>query len=132
METRGLIKNGDLSRECSTCGKPLKGRSDKRFCGEYCRNSYNNMRKEKCTPREKQINGILHKNRSILQTMLFPGRETVRTNKLVLLKQGFDFRYHTHQLKSDQGIYYFFSYEYGCAELGGGKLLVVADPFCQA
>ena len=37
---------------------------------------------------------------------------------------GYDFRYHNHQLKSDQGVCYFFSYEYGCAELGGGKILV--------
>jgi predicted nucleic acid-binding Zn ribbon protein len=131
MESTGSINGVNPCRECNACGKPLKGRSDKRFCGEYCRNSFNNSRKEKCTSREKQINGILHKNRSVLQAILFPGRESVRTNKLELLKQGFDFRYHTHQLNSDQGVCYFFSYEYGCAELGGGKILVVADPFYQ-
>ena len=29
-------------RECLECGEPLKGRVDKKFCSDYCRNSHNN------------------------------------------------------------------------------------------
>ncbi len=27
---------------CQQCGKPVKGRIDKRFCDDFCRNAYNN------------------------------------------------------------------------------------------
>ncbi|MCH5686755.1 DUF2116 family Zn-ribbon domain-containing protein [Niabella sp. W65] len=29
-------------KNCMACGKPVKGRSDKKFCDDYCRNAYNN------------------------------------------------------------------------------------------
>jgi len=29
-------------KKCLECGEPIKGRSDKKFCGDYCRNVYNN------------------------------------------------------------------------------------------
>ena len=29
-------------RKCLECGTVLKGRSDKKFCSDYCRNTYNN------------------------------------------------------------------------------------------
>lgn len=30
---------------CLNCDKTLKGRTDKKFCDDYCRNSYNNQLK---------------------------------------------------------------------------------------
>ena len=30
---------------CTLCSKTLKGRSDKKFCDDYCRSAYNNERK---------------------------------------------------------------------------------------
>ena len=35
------------SKVCLACGKPLKGRIDKKFCDDYCRNNYNNQQKAK-------------------------------------------------------------------------------------
>ena len=29
-------------RECLECREPVKGRVDKKFCSDYCRNAYNN------------------------------------------------------------------------------------------
>ena len=31
-----------ISKTCVACGKAVKGRSDKKFCDDYCRNVYNN------------------------------------------------------------------------------------------
>jgi hypothetical protein len=31
--------------KCLACDKPLKGRTDKKFCDDYCRNNYNNQLK---------------------------------------------------------------------------------------
>ena len=29
-------------KPCLSCSKPVKGRTDKKFCDDYCRNSYHN------------------------------------------------------------------------------------------
>jgi len=35
------------NKTCLACGKILKGRVDKKFCDDYCRNNYNNLQKAK-------------------------------------------------------------------------------------
>lgn len=116
-------------KSCLTCGRPFRGRSDKKFCKEYCRNSYNNHRKEKSSPRAKQINKILHRNSVILRSSCDPTKSITLLSKMDLLRQGFDFRYYTHVLTSDKGQQYNFCYEYGYADFGKDGIAVVGDPF---
>lgn len=33
-----------IDKQCLFCGSELKGRSDKKFCNDFCRNNYNNSR----------------------------------------------------------------------------------------
>ena len=33
----------EKNKKCLSCGKLLKGRVDKKFCDDYCRNNYNNL-----------------------------------------------------------------------------------------
>ena len=35
------------TRLCGVCTRPLRGRSDKKFCNDYCRNTFNNRKKIK-------------------------------------------------------------------------------------
>ena len=60
------------SRKCLVCGKPLKGRSDKKFCDDYCRSSYNNDLKSAANNYIRNVNNALGKNRRILESLL-PG-----------------------------------------------------------
>lgn len=118
-----------LQRCCQSCGQRINGRSDKKFCHDYCRSAFHNTRKEKCTARERQINKVLHSNRTILSGVLERGQAAGCIKKLELLQRGFNFRYHTHGLTSDQGVHYFFCYELGYAEAGHGEIWVTREVF---
>jgi predicted nucleic acid-binding Zn ribbon protein len=58
------------TRPCLACGKPVKGRIDKKFCDDYCRNVYNNQLKLDENAFVRQVTTILKKNRRILSELL--------------------------------------------------------------
>uniref|UniRef100_UPI00374D4ADE DUF2116 family Zn-ribbon domain-containing protein n=2 Tax=Ferruginibacter sp. TaxID=1940288 RepID=UPI00374D4ADE len=57
-------------KKCLTCGKTIKGRTDKKFCDDYCRNGYNNQLKAGDNNYVRNINNALRKNRRILESLL--------------------------------------------------------------
>ncbi len=67
------------SKICVACGKLLKGRIDKKFCDDNCRNSYNNQQKAKgsYSAYVRTINNTLIKNRRILESLLPKGAESL-------------------------------------------------------
>lgn len=124
------METGD--RHCLACGRVLKGRPDKKFCDDYCRNNYNNQRNSDQNNLVRNINNILRKNRRILEGLIPAGEET-RTVKLESLsREGFDFIYHTHQYQNQKGQVYFFNYEYGYLLLDEDRVLVVKRKFKNA
>lgn len=112
-------------KNCLTCAKPLRGRADKKFCDDYCRNSYNNRRNADSNNYVRSINSILKKNRRILEELILPGEETGRTDKEKLLELGFKFRYSTHSFTTQSGKIYSFCYEYGWLAMENGLYLIV-------
>lgn len=112
------------TRYCLSCGKPVKGRSDKKFCDDYCRNVFNNQSKIQESAFVKSIIAILKNNRKILADFL--GSETTtKQSKAKLLKEGFLFQYCTHQYTNQKGNIYFFCFEYGYLPLEGDMFLLV-------
>jgi hypothetical protein len=109
---------------CLTCSKPLKGRTDKKFCDDYCRNNYNNQLKSTTTNLVRNINNALGKNRRILES-LFGAEETAKTNKDKLLEKGFQFKYITHTYTNKKGNVYFFCYDIGYLPLDNDWYLLV-------
>ncbi len=57
-------------KNCLACERPIKGRTDKKFCDDSCRNNYNNRLNSDATPLIRNINNILRKNRRILLDLL--------------------------------------------------------------
>ena len=57
------------SKNCLACDKPVKGRTDKKFCDDFCRNKYNNQLKAGCNNYVRNINNALGKNRRILESL---------------------------------------------------------------
>ena len=100
-----------MQKLCIECGVPFKGRSDKKFCSDYCRNHYNNKLNSYANNFERRINAILRKNRRILANRYPDGHSCL--NKNDLLWEGFNFRYITHFSKSDKGDTIYFCYDYG-------------------
>ena len=116
-----------LQRHCLQCEKPLKGRIDKKFCDDYCRNAYNNKLSTEQNAVMRHINTVLKKNRKILQDVLPDNDTTSKRPKSQLLKLGFRFQYHTHQYTTKKGDTYFYCYDYGYLPLDNEWVLVVRD-----
>jgi hypothetical protein len=113
------------SGKCLTCGKALKGRSDKRFCNDYCRSSYNNDLKSAANNYIRNINNALGKNRRILESLLPATEEMAKANKEKLQRLGFQFKYFTHTYTNKKGTVYYYCYEYGYLPLENDWYLVV-------
>ena len=114
-----------VPKKCLTCNKPLKGRTDKKFCDDYCRNGYNNQLKAGDNNFVRNINNALRKNRRILESLLPENEEMAKANKDKLLQKEFQFKYNTHTYTNKKGNTYFFCYEYGYLPLENDWFLIV-------
>jgi predicted nucleic acid-binding Zn ribbon protein len=114
----------NTNKNCLACDKPIHGRSDKKFCNDYCRNSYNNQMKSMNTSSIKDINNVLVKNRKVLETALGEN-EMEKITKEKLLQHGLNFKYITHTYTNKKGNTYCFCYEYGYLPLENDWYLIV-------
>lgn len=99
------------TKTCPECNDPIYGRIDKKFCSDQCRNTFNNKNKGYSTSFVREVNGILRKNRKILEELNPNGKTKVHRNQL--LKKGFDFNFHTSIYTTKTGNIYSFCYEQG-------------------
>jgi len=113
------------TKTCLTCDKPIKGRSDKKFCDDSCRNNYNNELKSISNNQIRNVNNALGKNRRILEELLTEGKEMVKTTQEKLLQKGFLFKYVTHLYTTKEGRTYYYCYEYGYLPLDNDWYLIV-------
>ncbi len=112
-------------KTCLACDKPIKGRSDKKFCDDACRNNYNNELKSITNNQIRNVNNALGKNRRILEELLPEGKEMVKTTQEKLLQKGFLFKYVTHLYNTKEGRTYYYCYEYGYLPLDNDWYLIV-------
>lgn len=112
-----------MDRFCLDCSALLKGRSDKKFCDDQCRSSYNNQLKVENNSYLNKLNKILKKNRDILKAENPEARTKVKRE--TLLRKGFDFNYHTHFYVTQKGKTYIFCYEQGYLLLAHEEVLLV-------
>lgn len=110
---------------CLSCDKPLRGRSDKKFCDDYCRNGFNNRLKSAERPFLKGINAILLKNRKVLESLFEIETKPLRVSRDQLLQKGFRFDFITCWYTNRKGNTYHYCYEYGYLPLEGDQYLVV-------
>lgn len=114
-----------INKKCIECSKPLKGRADKKFCDDLCRNSFNNKLNSDSNGHVRNINNILRRNRRMLEETLPASEEMAKITKQKMLEKGFQFKYFTHTYTNKKGNIYYFCYEYGYLLLEGDWLLVV-------
>lgn len=114
-------------KSCVCCGKTLKGRIDKKFCDDYCRNSYNNQQKSRSnySATVRNINNALLKNRKILESILPETEETAKANREKLQRLGFHFRYITEVYTTKTGKVYYYCYDFGYLPLENDWFLIV-------
>ena len=110
---------------CLFCKKPVKGRSDKKFCDDYCRAAYNNVLKSAANNYIRNVNNALGKNRRILESLLPEREATAKASRDKLIEKGFQFKYHTHIYNTKTDKTYFYCYEYGYLPLENNWYLIV-------
>ena len=112
-------------KQCLECKKPVKGRTDKKFCDDACRNVYNNRINSHSNVYIKNIVNALKRNRRILEETLPANEDIMKTTREKLLSKGFNFTYLTHTYKNKKGNVYYFCFDFGYLFLDGDWLLIV-------
>jgi len=100
-----------MEKQCQECGTGLKGRADKKFCDDACRNLFNNKKNSDTTAYMKKVNNILRKNRLALLKLNPEGK--AKASKKQLTNLGFNFDYYTSTFTNKEGKTYFFCYDHG-------------------
>jgi len=113
------------TKVCMSCNRNINGRADKKFCNDYCRNAHHNNLNSVGNNYIRNINQNLRKNRRILESILLPARQAVKTSRQHLQNKGFGFRYFTHSYTNKNGNRFRFCYEYGYRVVGKEQVVVV-------
>jgi len=112
-----------MENNCIDCGKTLMGRSDKKFCSDYCRNAYYNKHNRDSINLLRTVNNILRKNRRIIAELNPNGKTRVHREKLE--GKGFNFNYFTNIYVTKSGTTYYFCYDQGYLKLEGHHYALV-------
>lgn len=113
-------------KKCLECGEKIIGRTDKKFCSDQCRNTYNNRLNSDASNTVRNINNILRKNRRILKELNKQSGKTM-VKKEILLTNGFNLTYHTHTYTTKKGDTYQFCYEQGYLYLEDKELYLLVE-----
>ena len=114
-----------MNNSCIECGAPLKGRSDKKFCSDYCRATYHNTLYRQAASEQAPVTRILRRNFDILGKLHATGRR--RADRASLRKLQFNTDYFTAARNGPFGrrIYSCYTYSYRFTLSGALRLLAV-------
>ncbi|MFN8256366.1 MAG: hypothetical protein U0W24_11785 [Bacteroidales bacterium] len=112
-------------KKCKICSKEIIGRSDKKFCSVRCKNYYHTNLRRVTAIAVKQIDIVLHRNRSILLEIMGKNKVQMKIPRITLDKKKFNFKYHTHVHVNSQGKTYFYVYDFAWMEFSDDEVLIV-------
>ena len=104
-----------MERKCLDCGDIIRGRTDKKFCSDQCRNNYNNRLNRDTNNYVRNVHGLLRKNRRIIADLYSDGKRRVHKDALFAL--GYNFSFFTHIIETAAGQKYHYCFEYGYREV---------------
>jgi len=110
-------------RKCLECSDKVMGRIDKKFCSDYCRNSYNNKVDKESKNLIRNTNNRLRKNYKIISELNITGKTKVTRRKL--FDKGFDFNFFTSIYKTKTGNVYYYLYDQGYLGLENDYFLLI-------
>ncbi len=110
-------------RHCQECGLILIGRSDKKFCSDQCRASFHNREYSQNSESIRRVNRVLKRNRFVLEKLVSQGKFQIHKKKLEEL--GFNFDFHTHSRRIQDGSKIIFCYETGYHRQSGDEYRIV-------
>ncbi len=112
-------------KKCKICSKPIIGRSDKIFCSLRCKNYYHTNLRRVTNLAVKDIDIILHRNRSILLEIMGKRKTQIKIERMVLDKKKFNYKYHTHLHTNSKGKIYYYVYDFAWMEFSDDEVLIV-------
>lgn len=121
----GIITDAVGVKNCMACNKQLRGRTDKKFCDDNCRNNHNNHLKAETNNLVRNINHALGKNRRILESHFSNDSKVIRVTARELLHKGFHFKYFTHQYTNKKGETFFFCYDHGYLPINENRYMLI-------
>ena len=111
--------------KCKICNTIVKGRSDKKFCSQRCKNYYHlNLRKVTAIA-VKEIDIILHRNRSILLEVVGKNLMQKKIERIVLERKKFNFNYNTHSHINSKNKTLFWVYDFAWMSFSDDEILIV-------
>lgn len=111
------------TKKCLECETQIIGRTDKKFCSDYCRNTYNNKVNSESKNLIRNTNNRLKKNYKILTELNGSGKTKI--TRLKLLNQNFDFNHFTSIYTTKTGNVYFYVYDQGYLKLENDYYLLI-------
>jgi len=112
-----------MKKKCLECGEPFNGRVDKKFCSDYCRNTFNNKVNKESKNLIRNINNRLRKNHHLLAKINTTGKTKVTRRKL--LDGNFDFSFFTSIYTTKTGNTYYYIYDQGYLALENDTYLLI-------
>ncbi len=112
-----------MQKLCPECGEKIIGRSDKKFCSDYCRNSFNNKVNKDSKNLIRNTNNRLRKNYKTLSELNTTGKTKVTKTKLI--DKGFDFNLFTSIYTTKTGNTYYYVYDQGYLALENAWYLLI-------
>jgi len=111
------------NQKCLECGESFKGRIDKKYCSDYCRNTYNNKVNRESKNLIRNTNNRLRKNYKVLTNLNKTGKTKVSRSKLI--GNNFDFNFFTQIYITKTGNTYYYVYDQGYLELDNEIYLLI-------
>ncbi len=113
-----------MEKTCLECGEKIRGRADKKYCSDHCRNAFNNKVNKDGKNLIRNVNNRLRKNYRVLDS--FPLKEgKTKTTRTQLMRRGFDFEYITNLYTTKKGTAYYFVYDLGYLPLDNDYYMIV-------
>lgn len=112
-----------MKKKCLECGEEFVGRSDKKFCADYCRNAYNNKVNTESKNLIRNTNNRLKRNYKTLSSLNTSGKTKIPKQKLTDL--GFDFENFTSVYVTKAGSTYFYVYDQGYLPIENNYVLLI-------
>ncbi len=110
-------------QKCLECGDAFKGRIDKKFCSDYCRNTHNNKINRDSKNLIRNTNNRLRKNYKVLSNLNTTGKTKVTRSKLI--SNNFDFNFFTSIYTTKTNNVYYYIYDQGYLELDNEVYLLI-------
>lgn len=111
------------SRVCVNCRRAIQGRTDKKFCGDSCRNARNNRLNSDANNYMRSVDAWIRRNRRIMQELL-GSRKVGIVSTSSLSGRGFLFDVCTHSFRTRDKSFHF-CYEFGYRRLDDNRVKLI-------